>query len=88
MHSKKKKKHMKVFCKFLKIMRSGFFGTIRRKWKRYVNQHLLDPNVDEQEGCKRMERLCLRLLIRVSKLMYLHLAKEIAAKPMVNGDWP
>lgn len=56
-----------------------------RKWKKYASQRELDPNVDVREGRKRMERLWLRPLMRVPKMHYLLLAKEMAGKPITDG---
>ena len=59
-----------------------------RKWLAYAGKHYLDSNIDVHVEWRRMERLWLRPLSRVPKQQYLQLAKDMAARPIVDGRRP
>jgi hypothetical protein len=59
-----------------------------KKWLAYTEKYQLDPNTDVRTEQRRMERLWLRSLSRISKQQYLYLAKDMVARPIVDGRQP
>jgi hypothetical protein len=56
-----------------------------KRWLNHAQKHQLDPNINTRPYRRRMERLWLRPLSRVSKKQYLKLAKKTAARPIEEG---
>ena len=59
-----------------------------KKWLAYASKHHLDSNTNVRTEWRRMEWLWLRPLSRVPKQQYLQLAKDMVARPIVDGRRP
>ena len=59
-----------------------------KQWLQHARKHQLDPNINTRPYRRRMEQLWLRPLSRVSRNLYLKLAKKMAACPIKKGTRP